>query len=503
MNSRRRLTWLAALAAMAVGLVCAAQDEPQQGAQERVASSSEEPTQNAASQNVALVLSIRDAIGPATSSFFLRTLEDAHERNARLVVLEMDTPGGLDSAMREMIQAILASPIPVAIYVSPSGARAASAGTYLLYASHVAAMAPATNLGAATPVQIGGAPTPAPSPPREPQRDPDQETDEKPGAPEKPRKKDEDAEPEQDIEPATAMERKAINDSIAYIRGLAELRGRNAEWAESAVRSATSLTATAALQQNVIDIVAEDMPDLLRQMNGRVARTSMGDVTLRTEGLIIERVEADWRTKLLAVITNPNVAYLLMLVGVYGLLLEGYNPGAILPGVAGAIALLLALYAFQVLSVNYAGFALIVLGVALMIAEAFAPSFGVLGLGGVLAFVIGSVILMDTEAPGFQIARPVIGGVALAGALVMLLMSSYFVRSRRKPVVTGPSQLLSEPAVALEDFEREGRVRIRGEIWNARTRAPVRSGDVLQVLRVDGLTLHVEPSAADMSARAE
>src|SRR5690606_24266291 len=289
MNSRRRLTWLAALAAMAVGLVCAAQDEPQQGAQERVASSSEEPTQNAASQNVALVLSIRDAIGPATSSFFLRTLEDAHERNARLVVLEMDTPGGLDSAMREMIQAILASPIPVAIYVSPSGARAASAGTYLLYASHVAAMAPATNLGAATPVQIGGAPTPAPSPPREPQRDPDQETDEKPGAPEKPRKKDEDAEPEQDIEPATAMERKAINDSIAYIRGLAELRGRNAEWAESAVRSATSLTATAALQQNVIDIVAEDMPDLLRQMNGRVARTSMGDVTLRTEGLIIER----------------------------------------------------------------------------------------------------------------------------------------------------------------------------------------------------------------------
>ena len=214
------------------------------------------------------------------------------------------------------------------------------------------------------------------------------------------------------------MERKAVNDSIAYIRGLAELRGRNAEWAESAVRSATSLTATAALEQKVIDIVATDLADLLKQMDGRVVKMGAGEMTLATKDLVIERVETDWRTQLLAVITNPNVAYLLMLVGVYGLLLEGYNPGAVLPGVVGAIALLLALYAFQVLSMNYAGLGLIVLGIALMIAEAFAPSFGVLGVGGVLAFVIGSIILMDTEAPGFQIARPLIGGMALAGALV-------------------------------------------------------------------------------------
>ena len=416
----------------------------------------------------AIVLTIHDAIGPATSSFFLRTLEEAQERRAPLVVLELDTPGGLDTSMREMIQAILASSVPVAVYVSPSGSRAASAGTYLLYASHIAAMAPATNLGAATPVQIGAPQTPAPE-----------------------RKKDEKGEAE--TEPGTALERKAINDSIAYIRGLAELRGRNAEWAEAAVRSATSLTATAAREQNVVDIVARDLPDLLRQMNGRTVLTGAGEVKLATADLIVERVEADWRTRLLAVITNPNIAYLLMLVGVYGLLLEGYNPGSIVPGVVGAIALLLALYAFQVLSVNYAGLGLLVLGIALMVAEAFAPSFGVLGVGGVIAFVIGSVVLLDSEAPGFQIARPLIGGIALAGGAVILLMGAYFVRARRKPVVTGAEQLLIEPAIALADFERSGPVRVRGEIWNAVARAPVRKDERLRVVRVEGLTLEVEP----------
>lgn len=463
MNTPRPRRWLGLLAAV---LACAAVGAAQEN------QGPEKPA--AARPNVALLLTIHDAIGPATSSFFLRTIEDARERNARLLILEMDTPGGLDSAMREMIQEILASPVPVAIYVSPSGSRAASAGTYLLYASHIAAMAPATNLGAATPVQIGATP-----PPSQPSSG-DKEKDDKDRS-----------------EPGTALERKAVNDSIAYIRGLAELRGRNAEWAESAVRSATSLTATAALEQKVIDIVATDLADLLRQMDGRVVKMSAGEVTLDTKDLVIERVEMDWRTQLLAVLTNPNVAYLLMLVGLYGLLLEGYNPGAVLPGVVGAIALLLALYAFQVLSVNYAGLGLIVLGIVLMISEAFAPSFGVLGVGGVIAFVIGSVILMDTETPGFQIARPLIGGMALAGALVVLLMASYFVRSRRQPVVTGTDQLLSEPAVALAAFDRSGPVRIRGEIWNAVTRAPVQIGQRLRVVRVDGLTLEVEPLEAD------
>ncbi|HEY6642061.1 nodulation protein NfeD [Povalibacter sp.] len=455
MSIAKRHRWMGLLAVMLIGAAFGATQE--------------KPA--APESNVALLLTIHDAIGPATSSFFVRTLESARERNARLLILEMDTPGGLDSAMREMIQAILASPVPVAIYVSPSGSRAASAGTYLLYASHVAAMAPATNLGAATPVQIGGTPPPSGDKDRN----------------------DEDKGDADQSEPDTAMERKAVNDSIAYIRGLAELRGRNAEWAESAVRSAKSLTATAALQQKVIDIVATDMADLLQQMHGRVVKVVAGEVTLDTQQLVVERVETDWRTQLLAVLTNPNVAYLLMLVGIYGLLLEGYSPGAVLPGVVGAIALLLALYAFQVLSVNYAGLGLILLGVALMVGEAFAPSFGVLGAGGVIAFVIGSIILMDTQTPGFQIARPLVGGMALAGALMVLLMVSYFMRSRRQPVATGADQLLREPAVAMTDFDGSGPVRIRGEIWNAVTRAPVHSGQSLRVVRVNGLTLEVEP----------
>lgn len=418
-----------------------------------------------------IVLEISDAIGPATSDFFRRTLDEANERGAQLVVLQMDTPGGLDSSMRDMIRAILASNVPVATYVAPSGARAASAGTYLLYASHVAAMAPATNLGAATPVQIGGSPAPA---------DSDDKSDEKDSAPKL---------------PGTASERKAVNDAVAYIRGLAELRGRNVEWAEAAVRTAASLSATAALEQNVIDAVAADLTELLRKIDGRTVKVASGDVQLATAGAVIERVQADWRTKLLATITNPNVAYLLMLVGVYGLLLEGYNPGALVPGVVGAICLLLALYAFQVLSVNYAGLGLMILGLALIIAEAFSPSFGVLGLGGIAAFVFGSIILLDTDVPGFQVARGVIGGVAFAGAAVVLMTATFFVRSRRRPVATGAEQLMSEHAVAMESFERAGHVRIHGEIWQATSKTPVKEGQRLRVLKVDGLTLEVAPDS--------
>jgi membrane-bound serine protease (ClpP class) len=433
------------------------------------ASSAQDPAAQQSATDAALLLEVRDAIGPATSDFFVRTLDQARERKVRLVIVQMDTPGGLDSAMRDMIKAILASPVPVAIYVSPSGARAASAGTYLLYASHVAAMAPATNLGAATPVQIG-----APSAPSAPQPE---------------AKDDEETKPE----PGTAMERKAINDSVAYIRGLAELRGRNADWAESAVRTAASLSASAALQQNVIDLIATDVADLLRRIDGRTVKVSTGELRLATANVVMERVEIDWRTRLLAVLTNPNVAYLLMLIGIYGLLLEGYNPGAILPGVVGAISLLLALYAFQVLSVNYAGLGLMALGVALLVAEAFAPSFGVLGIGGVAAFVIGSIILMDTDVPGFAVTRSLIGGIAFAGALVVLLIATYFARSRKRPVVTGAEQLLGESAIALGDFARSGPVRVRGEIWNAVARAAVKEGQRLRILRVDGLTLEVEP----------
>jgi len=428
----------------------------------------------------ALLIEIDDAIGPATSDFFVRSLEDAQERGAPLFIVQMDTPGGLDTAMRDMIKAIIASPVPVAIYIAPSGARAASAGTYLLYASHIAAMAPATNLGAATPVQIGG------SQPSTPQPD---DASEKEGD-------DEKKDSKEDVMPGNAMERKAVNDAVAYIRGLAELRGRNAEWAETAVRSAASLSASAALEQNVIDLVAADVDELLQKIDGRTVKVSTGEIRLATSGMAVERIEIDWRTQLLSVLTNPNVAYLLMLIGVYGLLLEGYNPGAILPGVVGGISLLLALYAFQVLSVNYAGLALMALGVALIVAEAFAPSFGALGLGGIIAFVFGSIILMDSEVPGFQVARSLIGGVATAGALVLLLIVTYFTRSRRKAVVTGAQQMLSERAIALDDFDRSGLVRIHGEIWSAQTRSPVKAGQTLRVTAMNGLVLDVEPETS-------
>ncbi len=422
---------------------------------------------------VAIVITIGDAIGPATSDFFLRALETARERNAAIVVLQLDTPGGLDASMRDMIRATLASTVPVATFVAPSGARAASAGTYLLYASHIAAMAPATNVGAATPVQIGGPPNdepPARKPPAKPGDQP-QATD----------------------EPANAHERKAVNDAVAYIRSLAELRNRNADWAESAVRTAASLSATDALDRDVIDLIAADLPELLQKANGRRVKLPTGERVLETNGLDVQRLEPDWRTRLLAVLTNPNVAYLLLLAGVYGLLLEGYNPGAILPGVVGAISLLLGLYALQILPVNYAGLGLMALGIALIVAEGFAPSFGVLGLGGIAAFVVGSIFLLDTDVPGFEVARALIGGLALTAALAFLLTGTLLLRSRRTRVITGAEQLLQETAVAIESFEDVGFVRIRGELWRAIARAPVREGQRLRVTRVDGLTVEVAP----------
>ena len=417
----------------------------------------------------AVVVEVKDAIGPATKEHFLAALAEAEEEGAQLVVLVLDTPGGLDAAMRDMIQGILNSRVPVATYVSPPGARAASAGTYILYASHVAAMAPGTNLGAATPVAIGGAPSPdAP-------RDQDPEDGEKPP------------------QPGTAMERKAVNDAVAYIRSLAEMRGRNVEWAEASVRGAASLPAQEALEQGVIDLVADDLPALLAQLDGRELKTAGGTVTLATAGMVLETFEPTWRTELLAVITNPLVAYGLLIIGLYGLMFEGYNPGAILPGVIGAICLLLGLYALQVLSVNYAGLALVGLGLAMMIAEVFVPSFGALGLGGLAAFVIGSIILMDTDAPGFGVSLGLVGGIAAVAGITMFGTVWLAVRARRKPVTTGTEQLAGATAEAVEGFTGRGRVRIFGEEWAATSALPVAAGQRVTIERVEGLLLHVRP----------
>jgi membrane-bound serine protease (ClpP class) len=421
----------------------------------------------------ATVLDIHGAIGPATARYVLRGLESAARGGSPVVVLELDTPGGLDGSMRDIIQGILASPVPVVGYVSPPGARAASAGTYILYASHVAAMAPATNLGAATPVSIGGERTPMmPLPSAAPSA--------KEGA-----------------APAgasgSAMEHKVVNDAAAYIRGLAELRGRNADWAESAVRGAASLSADAALKAHVIDLIAPDLPQLLARIDGREVRIGERTVKLATRELRIVHAHPDWRTQLLAVITNPTVAYGLMVIGIWGLLLEGYNPGAVLPGVVGAVCLLVALFAFQILSVNYAGLALVGVGVGLIVAEFFYPAYGSLGIGGLIAFVVGSLILFDSDIPGLQVARPLIGAFATAGALTIGGIVYLAGRSLRAPVVTGARGMIGASAEVLADFNGSGRVRYGGELWQARSSVPLSAGQAARIVKVEGLTLWVEP----------
>jgi membrane-bound serine protease (ClpP class) len=473
----------------------------------------------------ATLLEIKGAIGPATSHYVVHGIESAQKAGNSLVILEVDTPGGLDTSMRDIIRAILASSVPVVTYVSPPGARAASAGTYILYASHIAAMAPATNLGAATPVSIGGespaepnptsapspvpnptsapgpAPTPRPSPSRDPKSSPHQPSQPPSTQSPSPSGAPSDAQPDTtppSPQPTTAMERKVINDAVAYIRGLAELRGRNADWAEKAVRGAASLSSTAALQQKVIDVVARDIPDLLTQIDGREVK--MGDHTLKlaTRDLGVQRVKPDWRTELLAVITNPTVAYGLMLIGIYGLLLEGYNPGVMLPGVAGTICLLLALFAFQILSVNYAGLALVALGVGMIIAEFFFPTFGSLGLGGLIAFVVGSLILFDTDVPGMNVALPLIAAIATVGGLVVVAIAYVAARSMRRPVVTGVQGMIGDDAEVLQDFTGtgSGRVRYRGELWNARSSVGLQAGQMARIVKVEGLTLWLEPGGA-------
>ncbi len=433
-------------------------------------------------------LSVQGAIGPAVTDYLLRAMQKAQEQGARAVVIQMDTPGGLDAATRDIIKAILASPLPVMTYVYPSGGRAASAGTYILYASHIAAMAPATTLGAATPIQIGGGQAPG--------QPPGQPSPSTPSDPDASGERDQSSTPQ----PATAMERKIINDAVAFIRGLADRHDRNADWAEAAVREAVSLTAAEALEQQVVDIVAIDLADLLQQADGREVQMERDRLVLVLSDLPVVAYDPDWRNEILAFITNPQFAYILLLMGIYGLILEGYNPGAMVPGVVGVISLLLALYALQLLPVNYAGLALIVVGSLLIVAEAMLPSFGILGMGGVVALVFGSVMLFDTDVPGLTVPTELIAAIGVVSALLMLGVVLAISKSLRIASTAIEQAMVGRIARVTDIAGEKVEVKVDGELWAATSHEPLQPGQLVQIVAQNGLRLEVKSALAPDSS---
>jgi membrane-bound serine protease (ClpP class) len=418
-----------------------------------------------------LVIDIKGAIGFVAVEQLTKALGRAASQGSPALIVRLDTPGGLVSSTREMIHAILASPIPVVMYVAPNGSRAASAGTYLMYASHVAVMAPSTHLGAATPISLAPG---APPPPKPPQ-----------------------GSDKQSPEPLTAMERKVINDAVAYLRSLAELRGRNADWAEKAIREAATLTATTALQERVIDAIAKDVSDLLSQIDGRTTTTAAGETRLETKGRRIVELKTDWKMQVMSVIADPNVALIVLMIGIYGILFEFWTPGVVAPGVVGGICLLVALAALSVLPVNYAGLGLLLFGIGLMVAEAFSPSFGVLGLGGVVAFALGALFLFDPEQSDIpiRVSWQVVAGLTALSAMFFAGVLGFAMRARRRPVRTGAEEMIGSTGEVVNWTGDEGSVRVLGEVWAARSDHGLAKGQTVRVMSRTGLTLTVEPNS--------
>ena len=484
------------------------------------------------------------AVGPASSDLVIRTIGDAESAGAQALIVRMDTPGGLDKSMRDLVKAILGAGIPIVTFVAPSGARAASAGTYIAYASHIAAMAPATNIGSSTPVSIApqspqpSAPTPFQPPPERNEENAGASrstpSDEEAGSTaatgasgEESAKSGESTGSGEGNEtgngnqddraettkrggdgkdtgddsterspvplPTDAMTRKVVNDAVAYLQGLAELRGRNVEWAEKTVREGANLPANAALEQNVIDLVSPHITDLLKQLDGREVEIDGEAHILATADAELVTVETDWRHELLSIITDPSIAYGLLIIGVYLLMLEFYNPGILFPAVTGIICMLLGAYGLQMLPVNYAGLALIIVGIAMLILEVMTPTYGVLGVGGVIAFVIGSIILVDSDLPGYQLPIAIIAGFTVATGGAAFFIVGAAVRARRSRVVTGLRGMVGGSGVVLDDFQGEGEVRAFGEIWRARSDAPLEKNAPVRIVAVDGLVLTVAP----------
>jgi membrane-bound serine protease (ClpP class) len=448
---------------------------------------------SAAPQPVVL-LTLDGAVSPATADYAVRGIRQAAEKRAALVILQVDTPGGLDTSMRSVIKEILASPVPVAVFVGPSGARAASAGTFILYASHVAAMAPGTNLGAATPVPIGIG---------QPGKQPDKEGTKKPTESEKTKRDAKKDQAKDEEAPEGAMSRKQVHDAAAYIRSLAQLRGRNAEWGERAVREAVSLSAQDALKMRVIDLLARDVKDLLDKLHGRKVTVQGVERALATKDAEVLVLEPDWRSRLLAVIANPSVALILMMLGIYGIIFEMMNPGFVLPGVIGGICLLLALYAFQLLPINYAGLGLILLGIVFIVAEAFVPSFGALGIGGVIALAIGAVILIEPNAGAdYAMPLPLVATISAVGGGIVFFTVLFALKARKRPVVSGQEQMIGAIGEVLDDLVSEGWARVEGERWRISSDQPLHRGQKVRVTGVTGLTLRVEANADDNGGRS-